>query len=72
MKRVLGWLNGLPWLFANNTQKHKIMAKAILSPPKKKKKRSIQYLIKKKLYKKNEQRMISQMELERYEQLTFL
>lgn len=48
------------------------MAKAILSPPKKKKKRSIQYLIKKKLYKKNEQRMISQMELERYEQLTFL
>lgn len=49
------------------------MAKAILSPPKKKKKaRTIQYLIKKKLYKKIEQKRISQMELERYEQLTFL
>lgn len=48
------------------------MAKAILSPPKKKKARTIQYLIKKKLYKKIEQKRISQMELERYEQLTFL
>ena len=49
------------------------MTKAILSPPKKKKKaRTLQYLIKKKLYKKHEQRLISQMELERYEQLTFL
>lgn len=49
------------------------MAKAILSPSKKKKKaRTIQYLIKKKLYKKIEQKRISQMELERYEQLTFL